>query len=265
MITDIILDIILNVLQLIILVVGIISSLRLKVSEKGYIFRAFFTFGMISLALDDIYWIVYEVLRPEQRMPFAGNEVAASAMILLFASALTRILPKTERVSKGILVITLVFMLPVVALWTAWSGAFIENLVCGIPYMYFLYIILLGVRKYEIADIRKGIVIAVLCAFVIILNIASLVFREMAHILDTFNYTIVNMMTLYFLIRCIHLLKYDVSGRRSIVLSFILFFHTCNVMYMSGGFAYNLALFMNILSLPVMFLSVKKEYVHAVC
>ena len=259
------LEIIFNTVDLIVLSLVIYASIRLKVKEDGRLFKAFFIFAMISLALEDIYWIAYDLLRGEQRMPFAGNEIADCAVILLLASALALTLGRKRAISPGSIVITLAFMLPITALWIAWSGQWVENIIFGLPYMYFLYVILLCNRYHEVLGSGEGIAIASVCVVIIILDYVSLIAGDFASFIDPAGYVIMNLLTLYLLIRCIMSLKSDASGLKSFVLSVILFFYTCNVMYMSDGLMYDLALLFNILPLTLMYLSVKKEYADDAC
>ena len=277
---EITLEIILSIIQLMAIAVVIYASIRLKVKAQGLLFKTFFIFGMISLALEDVYWIAYDLLRGGQRMPFAGNEIADCAAVLLLTSALALLLPRREEVQTSALtmklrksravsfksiVITLAFMLPSIALWIAWSGQWVENIVFGIPYMYFLYVILLSNRQHDVLRRSEEIAIASVCAVIIILDYVSLIARDSASFIDPINYVIMNLLTLYLLIRCIISLRSDVSGLKTLILSFVLFFYTGNVMFMCDGLIYDLALLLNILSIPVMYLSVKKEYADDAC
>lgn len=259
------LEIILSIIQIIVFAVVSYTSARLKLKEEGRLFRVFFIFGIMSLALEYVYWIAYDLLRPGKRMPFAGNEIADCAAVLLFASALALTLGRNRKISWESIIITFILMLPIIALWIVWSGQYIENIIFGIPYMYFLYVILLCIRQHGIFGRGEGIIIASVCAIIIILNYASLIAKDTARFTDPANYVIENLLTLYLLIRCIKSLKSEASGQKTLILSFILFFYTCNVMFMSGGLIYELALLMNILTIPLMYLSVKKEYSEDAC
>ncbi len=70
-----------DIFQILVLLIVITGSVRLMAapaadSDTGApdvkkLLPVFFTFAMISLLLSDVYYLAYDVLRPDERMPFA--------------------------------------------------------------------------------------------------------------------------------------------------------------------------------------------------
>ena len=48
----------------------------------------FFTLAIASILLSDLYWLAYDILRPETRMPFAANEISEWALFLLLGATI---------------------------------------------------------------------------------------------------------------------------------------------------------------------------------
>ena len=78
-------------------------------------------------------------------MPFAVDEIADSAAILLLSTGLVAD-KKVDRTARaGELIFTVMFSLSNVALWICWSGEWLQDIIFGIPYSYFLWLIIRGI------------------------------------------------------------------------------------------------------------------------
>ncbi len=57
----------------------ILSCLTLIRSSKEPMITALFMFAMVSFMLAVAYWLAYNLIRPDGRMPFAANEIGEIA------------------------------------------------------------------------------------------------------------------------------------------------------------------------------------------
>ena len=252
-------EIILNIIQMIILIPIIIISAETISKDKTGIVGALFTFSMISVLLTDIYWIAYDMLRPDTHMPFSGEEIAGSAVILLLASALSPLLPKGRKLSVRGIVLTLLFMAANIILWIAWSGEWAQDIIFGLPYVYLMLVLMKGIEHFEIFGKRECIFAVAICSVIIILHFSVLATEgELRSGLDLINYLIMIATVMLFFIKNLRMMK-DKRPGRAVCASFCLFFYSVIVLYMSSGYFYDIATFFYTLTLPLMLINVKKE------
>ena len=75
-----------NLLQTAVLAALVFLSIRLLLKKTGSLTAVFVSFFFALWFLADIYWLVYDILRADARMPFAANEFAEAAMMLTLAA-----------------------------------------------------------------------------------------------------------------------------------------------------------------------------------
>ena len=246
----------LNILQ-IPLFIAIIAVLAKKTGKQRGLFAAFFMFALMALALEDIYWITYDILRPDTWMPFAADEFAGSAAILLLGSMLATKLEKKSGLRIPELVFSVVFMAGHAGLWIAWSGEWFQDIVSAIPYVYFVYVLLSGMKETK-ALTRAGTYLALaVCTFVIALDFIALSLDEgMANLLYNINYVILNGTTVLLYVKILRFGRDKNAGidvrERTLFLTFALYLWSRLVVYMSSELFYNIGLGLHILTLPLM-------------
>ena len=81
-------DVVLNLIMTAVMFLVFLGTLWLLRTEKREARTVLFAFAVACMLLSGLYWLSYGVLRPGTRMPFAANEIAESAMFLLFGAAL---------------------------------------------------------------------------------------------------------------------------------------------------------------------------------
>ena len=69
-------DTVLSSIQVIVSIPIIVLSGRLMAKKEYGLLPAYFTFAMVSYLLGDIYYVAYNILRPNTRMPIASTEIA---------------------------------------------------------------------------------------------------------------------------------------------------------------------------------------------
>ena len=75
-------------IQIVVLLIAFWGILRMIFSDDKNIKAIFFAFAIVALLLSDIYWLAYDILRPDSRMPFAANEIAEWAMFISLGAIL---------------------------------------------------------------------------------------------------------------------------------------------------------------------------------
>ncbi len=257
-------EIILNIAQIAVLAAVIIIMVR-KIKKPRGPFAAFFIFAMAAYLLDDIYWVAYDFLRPDKWMPFAANEIAGSATLLLLGSALSMKVKKDVPVKVTEIVFSLVFLGGCVWLWGTWSGEWIQNLVFTLPYMYFMNVLLRGMRSTKALTVPGTCIAALICIAIIALDVLALYVSEgMAETIYNINYVILNGSTL-----CLYgkLICDKRKGRPAEIFlfqSFAIFFWTMLVFDMSSGLFYNIGIFLHtpaiiLMSMAVLSVNEKEE------
>ena len=139
-------EIVETVFQLVILGVVVAKTIKLTRNGKKAILPFLFALAMASCILSDLYWIAYDTLRPDTRMPIASNEIAECAVILLLSAGLDSVL-KDKRKVLGEVVFAFLFIFVNIVLWIAWSGEWFQDILFGLPYIYFFWLLIRGLRS----------------------------------------------------------------------------------------------------------------------
>ena len=140
------LDVISTVIQSCILIGVIAKTTRLLIEVKTNFLPFFFALAMVSYLLSNLYWIIYDFLKPDTRMPMACNEIGECAMILLLCAGLENELKDKKKITKEI-AFAVFFMGANIALWIAWSGEWFQDIFFGMPYVYLFWLLIRGLRS----------------------------------------------------------------------------------------------------------------------
>ena len=114
----VLLEIIFTIFQSIILFVIISKAVRLIIEGKNVFLPFFFMLAMTSYLLSNLYWIAYDFLKPDTRMPIACNEIGECAMILLLSAGLESLLKDKKKV-PGEIAFAFLFIGANIASWIA--------------------------------------------------------------------------------------------------------------------------------------------------
>lgn len=252
---------IISILSLIVTVSIIILSVRKLTETKNKVLSVFFTFAMVSYFMSEVYYFAYNFLIPDTRMPFAANEIAEASMILLLCAVLETTLGKERKINIPAFIFSTVFIGINIVLWIFWSDEWIKNILFGLPYIYFLYLLIKGVIKTKAAS-GKELIIAAVLSFVSLTGEAIAFATQ-----DTFGSTVeiccypfMYLLWIFILVKVIKSLrKENANQSESIYLSFTLHIWTMLLMFMSADVFYNIANIMYIIVLILMYLAFKKE------
>lgn len=252
---------IISILSLTVTISIIILSVRKLTEKKNKVLSVFFTFAMVSYFMSEVYYFAYNFLIPDTRMPFAANEIAEASMILLLCAVLETTLGKDRKFNIPAFIFSTVFIGANIALWILWAGEWAKNIIFGLPYIYFLYLLIKGVMKTKAAS-GKEIIIAVVLSTIILAGeaIAPAMNDTLKPIIEISCYPFMYILWILICVKTITTLRKENKNQgEAIYLSFTLHIWTMLLMFMSADIFYNIANIMYICVLPLMYLAFKKE------
>ncbi len=248
------------ILQLIVCIPFIYLGGRLSKNCHNSLPVSLFSFALISFVIQSLYWIVYNILRPDTWMPFSAEEIAGSAVLLLLGSCLVNAFPKEEKLNIAALVISFLFIGLNAALWILWSGEWVQDIVFGLPYVYILYVIIAGMwgkkllNKSETVVLLAGLVLIYVLCFISTFATENIILINNVFYGLLFLYTAFVLFVDYRAAFCKK--KSGVVG--AMYLSFMSFVWTGLAIYMCAGVFYGIANICNILAIPAMYFAVKR-------
>ena len=249
--------IITTIVQSIVLVVIIAKTVRLMDNGKNVFLPFFFMLAMTSFLLSNMYWIAYDVLKPDTRMPIAANEIGECAMILLLSAGLDVVLKDKKKIF-GEIVFAILFIGVNIALWIAWSGEWLQDVLFGIPYIYFLWLLIRGMRSRGVLARKELWLAAVMGVVVLILQIPLLYVK---------GFLFESIKVAFFVVMFALMAWLGVKSFRSkdYFMTLTFFLWTELSMFLTSGVYYYLAFSSNVLVLPLMYVSMKRELANDLC
>ena len=190
----------LNLFQTGVLLFAFIGAVRLVGVDRRTTRVVFFAFAMACALLSNLYWLAYDILRPETRMPFAANEIGEWALFLLMGASLgADPVPGALHIeavcaalfSAASAALWALFMVCNTALWIAWSGEWVQDILTGAAYGYFICRLLVRIRREGVFSGWEWVVLAAVCP-VLIAAQAAIFFVPLAlkRPLDLFCYAL---------------------------------------------------------------------------
>ncbi len=253
-------EILLNLSQIAVLALVLLGTVRLLGTAPTSLTAAFFAFAIAGVLLSDLYWLAYDLLRPGTRMPFAANEIGEWAMFLLLGAALlsrcTLCLWEARRETLG----AAAFAAACAALWIAWSGEWVQDVLTGLSYGYLLCA--LSVRAKEEAAFFPVVTraFAALCVLLIAAQTATFFAPEAAaRALDLFCSVLLLSGTAAQTALALRSLKRKDAPGAGVCRAFAAFAGGVCTMYMSSGAVYSAALLLTTLCFPLMLAALAAE------
>nr|MCR4849915.1 hypothetical protein [Lachnospiraceae bacterium] len=155
-------------IEIVTFAVLLMPSIKLIGESARNLTAVFLSFSYSLFLLTDLYWLIYDLMRPESRMPFAANEIGEAALFLVTAATINSAVKRRTRLPMGYLVGTFLFSVSNVVLWILWSGEVVQDIVSGIVFAWLFYSIVCALRWSQALSSREWIVLAVLCTALII-------------------------------------------------------------------------------------------------
>ena len=262
----------------VILLVFILIRLHRTSIGGGRVLRpqlVFFTISMAVYLLIDFYWLAFDILYPEDRMPFAANEIGECALFLSLASSIKASAASMSGMTEqgddeqntgapalwerlGVLLFTAANA----GLWIAWSGEWVQDIVTCIVWGYFLFHLTGHMKKTKALSPTVWRILAPVCVLVIAANIATFFvpenFKSMS---DLAAYSLMLAVDLFFIIKTVLCLYSKKDLKVPVSLSFACYGWSIFFLYMSSGFYYNLANLLCSSSCLLMYVSIRREAV----
>ena len=255
-----ILTLMLTGLNILVCVYVIDRTVKLINQKEPSLTAVFFLLGNMSLLCSTVYWLVYEALRPEIRMPFAVNEIGEEAGFLLYASAVS-IAFRDRFVKAGReMVFTILFMAASVALWISWSGEWLEDIICGFALGYLACEIVRALKSSEALSGKEWRGLGILAGTLVLLQAAIFWVPEpWKKPLDITCYALMFAILVFLLFRYFFFCRRKTAEGQCFSLAFACFFWDISVMYMSEGMFYYIAWLSNTLIRLMQLKAVREE------
>ncbi len=245
-----------TVFQIAVLAGVLFGTIRLLTAGKGSLRLVFFAFAAACFLLSDLYWLVYSLLRPDTRMPFAANEVCEWALFLLLGASLNAGRPALQRSARWEMLGAALFTAGNTALWIAWSGEWVQDILTGLCFGYFLCCLTAHMKRDGSFSAAEWRIAGLACLVLIAAQTATFFMPEAAKgPLDLFCYGLLFAGAAYLLVRGVSALKKDAP----VSPAFAALAWVTVTMYMSAGCWYLAAVFLSGLCFPLMLLALRKE------
>ena len=220
----------------------------------------FFTLAIASILLSDLYWLAYDILRPETRMPFAANEISEWALFLLLGATIKVSDGNRYGIAKIEKLCAVIFTVGNVALWIAWSGEWIQDILTGLAFGYFLWNLVEKMKWDESYTRWQWILLGVDCLVLIAGQVGTFLVPEVfRQPLDYCCYVLLFATAGVFIARSIIALAGKDEHKQSVTHSFAAFAWIVVTMYMSAEPIYFGALSLSIVCFAMMWAALVKE------
>ena len=251
-------------LQVAVLVYVIVRGVRLLSAGGASMVAVFFLFAAISMLLSDLYWITYDLLRLEIRMPFAANEIAEAALFLLLASMLNVAIRPAPGDALREMILTALFAAASTALWIAWTGEWADDLLAGLTFGYLLCCIARAIRLTGAFSRAEWIGLGAGAAALILLQ-ATIFFvpAALGKILDLCCYVLMFLGVGFIFTKAVRSARAGADSRKQLSLTACCYGLAVSAMFMSEGVCYLVLSVFTTLSYVLMMNAVQKEVAQA--
>lgn len=249
---------ILDLIRIVVLTFILAGCIRLIFRRKNMAFVVFFTLGMACILLSDFYWLAYDVLRPDSRMPFAANEICEWSLFLLLGSALFSGCPREYLRWKAEIFTVVVFVGCNVVLWIGWSGEWVQDILTGAALSYFLCALVCRIKRESILK-RVSEIHLYSAGFLLILGqTGTFYLPAIKGILDLACYILMfTVLAVLIIVTVLSFWKNNPS--KTVCLSLISFAWCVITLYMSSGGFYFAASVLSAVCFLLMYAALKKE------
>ena len=250
--------------QIFVLAVLLVLAVQL-IPESGQSLTVVFLAFLFSMwLLTDLYWLIYDFMRPESRMPFAVNEIGEATLFLLMPALLGTVIhyraPSVRKQAVG----AVGFVACNVALWIGWSGEWGQAILTGTVFAYFLGTTACALKVRQRLTTREWTGLGLGCLLLILAQ--SLTFftgPQMEAALETGSYLFLSAGTAYWAYKMLSAWKGQAPSKDLLCQALALIGWTMMAKYMSDGNWYNLFLTVESFAQLLLYLSVRKVVAEA--
>ena len=257
-------------LEKLILVLGVVLNTCVIVicarslSLRRSMAPVFFTFARVSNLMSALYWLAYNLLRPDMRMPFAANIFGEIGLFLLLAAALNAVFRGRFGAARREVLCTAFFAAASTALWIAWSGRWVEDVLVGLCFGYYLCVCVRSLKQSGVLSAHEWGLLGGLAAVLLLLQGLTFVLPEpWRKAADWMAYAVMFGILIGMLVKLIRslLLKREAAGLFALSISCSAW--AVSTMYMSAGLFYVAAELLWIVALPLSLIALRREEADA--
>jgi len=234
-------------------------SVRLLRKNGRALVVVFLTFFFSLWLLSDLYWVIYDFIRPNSRMPFAANEIGEASVFLLESAVLCSAINIRPASGGKQAVGALLFAACNIALWIAWSGEWIEDILIGVIFAYLLYNSACSLKILGALKTAEWISVGI-AGFLLIVVQAMTFFtkNETKTLLDTTGYLLLTAGIFFWALKLFLSWKNHRPPVELLCLGIALLAWELTAKYMSDGYWYILFMTAETICMPFLYLSVRK-------
>lgn len=245
-------------LQTAVLTILLLLCIRMTGGRESAALRTFFAFGIASFLVSDLYWIAYSLLEPGTRMPFAVNEIGECACHLLLASAIRTQLSDQPTDWKRKTVAAAAFAAANTALWIAWSGEWLQDIISGLALGYYLTVAVRLLCQEDALSRTEWKGLSILSAALILMQLLTFLIPERIRVIpDGICYALMGVGLLFFTWKCIRAMRNESGSFMSAAFACMGCGTVC--LYMSDGVSYTVISLFITAFLVMMFTAVKRR------
>ena len=227
---------------------------------KKPVTAALFLFAVVSFMMSLAYWLTYSLIRPDVRMPFAANEIGEIAFFLLLASTLNTVFHENMVSARKELVFTILFIISSVALWIGWSGEWIQDIIYGFAFGYYLCTCIRALKQTDALNNSEWRILGSFCGSIILAQTISFFAPEAyKQAMDLFCYALMFAALIWLLVKTIFMSGKEGDEGAAFAMSFSVHALNLSNLYMSAGWFYLATFILSLLTLLLMLRVLDKE------
>ena len=249
----------LNGLAITVHVVLIVICVR-SLSFRHSMAPVFFTFALVSNLMSLLYWLAYDLLRPDARMPFAANEFGEIGSFLLLASTLNTVFRGRFAQARREIFCTGLFAAASAALWIAWSGEWLQDILVGLSFGYLLCVCVRSMKQAAVLSRREWRLLGTAAALLLLLQGLTFALPEPWNgRVDYAAYAVMFLVLAWGFRRLIPTLLRREDPYAQLGLALFCWCWAVSTMYMSSGGFYLAANFASVCCTPLALLALHRE------
>ena len=251
-------------IQIAVLAVLLVLSVQL-IRKSGRSLTVVFLIFLFTIWLfTDLYWVIYDFMRTDHRMPFAVNEIGEASLFLLMPAILGTVVHCRVFSARKQVVGAILFIACNVALWIAWSGEWVQDILIGAVFAYFCCCTACSLKVQQLMTKKEWIGMGIGCAMLIFGQTGTF-FTEppLKSALDTGCYLLLTAGVAYWVYKFFAARKQKLPSKAILCTVMALTCWTLTAKYMSAGIWYSAFLIVETLTQLLMYLSVRKVVAEA--